>query len=165
MVVTGLEFHRSFWDIVVLLESIKHPSMELHTSWVDVASEDGRRHQIFTLEPKGVPNVALTVSSVYLTEDPEERMKSGHKEFSLSDNMYLMPQVGAHLLPVAMAVPARRAHLSADLIYYWFTLCMDHKVGETKTAIGRKYALDTQQQMKTWLNILDAFHKYVKLQD
>lgn len=165
MLVTGLEFHRSFWDIVMLLEGIKHPSMELHTTWIDCEAEDGRRHQIFRMEPKGVPNAALTVSSVYLTEDVEERKKSGHKEFSLSDNVYLMPQFGSHLLPVAIPVPARKAHLSADLIYYWFTLCMGHKAGETKAAIGRKYALDIQKQMKVWLDTLDQFHKYTQLQD
>lgn len=164
MVVTGLEFHRSFWDIVMLLESVKHPSMELSTALVDRAGEDGLRHMSFELKAKGYEG-SLSVSAVFPTENPEDRQQPGFREFSTSDNMYLLPALKGHTPPAGLAIPARRAHLSADLIYYWFTLCMGHKVAETKAAIGRKYALDVQKQMKTWLDTLDSFHKYTQLLD
>lgn len=164
MLVTGLEFHRSFWDIVQFLEGIKHPSMELSVALVDRVAEEGQRTMSFELMAKGYEG-AMSVSAVFPTENAEDRNKSGYREFSVSDNMYLLPQFKTHTLPVGFAVSARRAHLSADLIYYWFTLCMGHKVAETKAAIGRKYALDIQKQMKVWLDTLDSFHKYISLQD
>lgn len=162
MVVTGLEFHRSFWDIITFLESIKHPSMVLNVATADYPERNGINPQGFVLS---LPNSAasLAVRSVLPPHEGSPAVKT--LDFKQTDNMYLFPRHGDHILPAGLAVPARRAHLSADLIYYWFTLCMGHKVGETKAAIGRKYALDVQKQMKIWLNILDEFHKYISLQD
>lgn len=161
MVVTGLEFHRSFWDIVTLLEGIKHPSMELRVSTIDYMESDLARHTGFLL---GMPDRlgSLMISGVQPpVEGTEHRTVL---DFRQTDNMYLTPRYAEHLLPIGFMIPARRAHLSADVIYYWFTLCMGHKVGETKRALSGKYALDTQKQMKIWLNTLDEFHKYIGLQ-
>jgi hypothetical protein len=167
MDVLGLEFHRSFWDIVMLLEGIRHPHLKLAVSTIDFIESNTFRHQGFNIATRNNAHATLMINSYGMTETEEQRAQLGFKEFSASDNVYLTPRYKTLTPPVDIAIPARRAHLSADIIYYWFMLNVGpaEEAIALRNAISRKYAMELQKQMKTWLDTIDQFHKYTQLQD
>jgi hypothetical protein len=165
MKVTGLEFHRTFWDIITVLEGIRHQTMRVNTSMVDFVEATKLKHQGFNIRLEG-SQACVMVNSFGLTETQQQRAELGWRKFSESDNLYLTPRFKTFTPPVDLAVPAKKAHLAADIIHYWFALNSDiaSDAVATRAVIGRKYALDVHRQMQTWLNTLDEFHRYILLQ-